>query len=68
FPLVCGKTQCVFCIGDESRGYEERVGSYCRPSNMTDHVERDHLKAKDPQAKIECCHPTCKSKGLESID
>ncbi|KAG4430257.1 hypothetical protein IFR05_014253 [Cadophora sp. M221] len=64
FPLVCGKTQCLFCIGDESRSYEERVGSYCRPSKMMDHVERDHLKGKDPRAKIECCHPTCKSQGL----
>ncbi|KAG4427387.1 hypothetical protein IFR05_017130 [Cadophora sp. M221] len=25
FPLVCGKTQCLFCIGDESRSYEERL-------------------------------------------
>ena len=64
FPLVCGKTQCLFCIGDESRSYEARMGSYCRPAKMMDHVESKHLKEKDPQAKIECCHPTCKSQGL----
>jgi hypothetical protein len=61
FPLVCGKTQCLFCIGDESRSYEERMGSFCRPSKMMDHTERSHLKGKDPQ--IECCHSTCKSHG-----
>jgi hypothetical protein len=31
---------------------------------MMDHVERKHLKGKDPDARIECCHPTCKSQGL----
>jgi hypothetical protein len=64
FPLVCGKTQCLFCIGDESKSYEERMGSFCRPSKMMDHVERNHLKGKDLEARIECCHPTCKSQGL----
>jgi hypothetical protein len=28
FPLVCAKTQCLFCIGDESKSYEERMGSF----------------------------------------
>jgi hypothetical protein len=65
FPLVCGKAQCLFCIGDESKSYEERIGSsFCRPAKMMDHVERIHLKGKDPNARIECCHPTCKSQGL----
>ena len=64
FPLVCGKTQCLFCIGDESKSYEDRIGSFCRPAKMMDHVERKHLKGKDPDARIECCHPTCKSQGL----
>jgi Protein of unknown function (DUF3435) len=63
-PLVCGKTQCLFCIGDESKSYEERIGSFCRPAKMMDHVEQIHLKGKDPEARIECCHPTCKSQGL----
>ncbi|PVH68555.1 hypothetical protein DL98DRAFT_440978, partial [Cadophora sp. DSE1049] len=49
---------------NESRSYEEKMGSFCRPSKMMDHVKRNHLKRKDPQAKIECCHPTCKSQGL----
>jgi hypothetical protein len=64
FPLVCGKTQCLFCIGDESKSYEQRIGSFCRPAKMMDHVERIHLRGKDPEARTECCHPTCKSQGL----
>ncbi|KAH9204360.1 hypothetical protein DL95DRAFT_319608, partial [Leptodontidium sp. 2 PMI_412] len=41
-----------------------RTGGYYRLSTMMDHVERDHFQGKDPQAKIECCHLTCKSQGL----
>ncbi|TVY14767.1 hypothetical protein LARI1_G008250 [Lachnellula arida] len=63
-PLVCSKAQCVFCLGDESKSYEDRIGSFCRPAKMMDHVERVHLKGKDPDARIECCHPICKSQGL----
>ncbi|KAG9244780.1 hypothetical protein BJ878DRAFT_479840 [Calycina marina] len=64
FPLVCSKTQCPFCIGDESKSYEERTGSFCRPAKMMDHVERRHLKGRDPEASTACHHPTCKAQGL----
>ncbi|TVY90451.1 hypothetical protein LAWI1_G007273 [Lachnellula willkommii] len=59
-PFSC----CLFCIGDESKSYEDRIGSFCRPAKMMDHVERNHLKGQDPEASIECCHPICKSQGL----
>ncbi|PVH68221.1 hypothetical protein DL98DRAFT_441706, partial [Cadophora sp. DSE1049] len=49
---------------DESRSYEERVGSFDSPSKMMDRVELSHLKGKDPLAKIEHCHLSCKSQGL----
>jgi hypothetical protein len=64
FPLECSKKQCPFCIGDESKSYEQRMGEFCRPAKMMDHVESIHLKGRDPKAKIECCHPTCRSQGL----
>ncbi|KFY93086.1 hypothetical protein V500_03919 [Pseudogymnoascus sp. VKM F-4518 (FW-2643)] len=64
FPLECSKKQCPFCIGDESKSYEQRMGEFCRPATMMNHVENIHLKGRDPKAKIECCHPTCKSQGL----
>lgn len=67
FPLVCSKSQCPFCIGDETRSYEQRMGSFCRPAKMMDHVERIHLKGQDPRARMKCYHPICKSQGLVLI-
>ncbi len=64
FPLKCSKKQCPFCIGDELKSYEQRMGEFCRPATMMSYVERIHLKGRDPKVKIECCHPTCKSQGL----
>jgi hypothetical protein len=64
FPLVLAKTQCPICIGDESKSYEERMGSFCRVSKMRDHVERIHLKGVDPEKTFSCYHPVCKSQGL----
>jgi Protein of unknown function (DUF3435) len=65
FPLVCGKTQCLFYIRDESKNYEERIGSsFCRPAKIMDHVKRIHFKGKDPNARIECYYLTCKSQKL----
>ncbi|KAH7418717.1 hypothetical protein BKA64DRAFT_730274 [Cadophora sp. MPI-SDFR-AT-0126] len=53
FPIKLAKDQCPICIGDESKSYDERMGSFCRPAKMMDHVERIHLKGRDPHAKIE---------------
>ncbi|XMA20273.1 hypothetical protein WAI453_013064 [Rhynchosporium graminicola] len=64
FPIKLAKDQCPICISDESKSYNERIGSFCRPTKMIDHVERIHLKGRDPRAKIECFHPACKSQGL----
>jgi hypothetical protein len=44
FPLLCVKTQCPICIGDEQMTYTKRTFCYRRPSHMMDHVERAHLK------------------------
>lgn len=63
-PLVGSNAQCPFCIGDESLSYQQRAASFCRPAKMMDHVERNHLKGRDPEARIECHHPTCRSQGL----
>lgn len=64
FPLVLARTQFFICIGDESKSYKERIASFCRPAKMIDHVERIHLKGKDPEARIECYHLMCKCQGL----
>jgi hypothetical protein len=64
FPLVCEKSQCPFCIGDELKTYKERTSSFCRPSKMMDHVERAHLRHIPADQKISCRHPVCKSNNL----
>ncbi|PVH70543.1 hypothetical protein DL98DRAFT_472569 [Cadophora sp. DSE1049] len=60
-PLKLAKDQCPICIGDEWKSYKERMGSFCRPAKIIDHVKRIHLKRRDPHAKIKCYHLTCKS-------
>jgi len=63
-PLVLGKTQCVFCVGDDALSYKQKMCSFCRPSKMMDHIERTHLKGQDPAALMKCHHPMCKAQGL----
>ena len=43
FPLICEKTQCIFCIGNEALSYEQRTRKFKRVSHMWDHVENIHL-------------------------
>ena len=64
FPLLCKKTQCPICIGDERMTYEKRTFSYCRPSKMMDHVESAHLRKISAHQTISCRHPVCQSAGL----
>ncbi|KFY03279.1 hypothetical protein V490_00235 [Pseudogymnoascus sp. VKM F-3557] len=62
FPLICEKTQCIFCIGDDRQSYDRRMRTFSKPDKMMDHVER-HLE-KRTAGKYECCHPVCKAEGL----
>jgi hypothetical protein len=62
FPLVCEKTQCIFCIGDDRQSYDRRMRKFSKPDKMMDHVER-HLE-KRTAGMYECCHPVCKAEGL----
>jgi Protein of unknown function (DUF3435) len=64
FPLVCHKTQCIICIGNERYSYAKRTRAFRRPSHMMDHVENVHLKYQPANEKVICHHPICKSKGL----
>lgn len=63
FPIICHKTQCIFCIGNEQYPFEKRARSFRRVSHMMDHVENVHLKLL-PADKIPCHHPVCKSEVL----
>ena len=64
FPLVCEKTQCIFCIGNERLSYEQRTRTFRRVSHMMDHVENLHFRKVSLNARIICDHPVCKAQGL----
>jgi hypothetical protein len=64
FPLVCQKTQCIFCIRNERLSYEERTRAFRRVSHMMDHVENLHLSKQPADQRIICHHPVCKAEGL----
>lgn len=63
-PLVCRKTQCIFCISNEKYSYEQRTRSFRRVSHMMDHVENVHLKHLAADERFICHHPVYKSEGL----
>ena len=60
FQLVCKKSQCIFCLDDERKPYEQRTFNYSRPSKMMDETNK-HLRMFAPNDKIPCPHPMCRS-------
>lgn len=64
FPVVCKKTQCIVCIGNERLSYKQRTRAFNRVSHMWDHVEDVHLRYISADARIICHHPVCKAQGL----
>ncbi len=60
FPLICKKTQCIYCIGNERLPFQVRIHSFCRISYMWDHVE-DHLSKEPAGQPVSCRHPVCKA-------
>ena len=63
-PLICKKTQCIICIGNERYSYEKRTRCFRRVSHMMDHVDNVHLKYQAADENFICHHPVCKSKGV----
>lgn len=64
FPLICEKTQCIFCIGNEQLSYEQRTRKFRRVSHMWDHVVNVHLRKLPVEQPIICPHPVCKAQGF----
>ncbi|KAJ6436177.1 ribosomal protein s17 [Purpureocillium lavendulum] len=62
-PLVLGKTQCIYCVGDEQLPYVARMRAFNRASHMMDHVEKVHLRHEPTRASFVCRHPQCKHLG-----
>ncbi|PQK10238.1 hypothetical protein BB8028_0002g05620 [Beauveria bassiana] len=69
-PLLLGKTQCIYCVGDERLPYAIRMREFKRPSHMMDHVENVHLRHEKGNARFVCRHPECQhlSDFLTSLD
>jgi hypothetical protein len=64
FPVVCAKTQCIICIGNDRLSYEQRTRSFRRVAHMWDHVENVHLRDLAVSGMFICHHPMCKAEGL----
>ncbi|TQW01322.1 FluG domain-containing protein [Cordyceps javanica] len=69
-PLLLGKTQCIYCVGDKRLTYAARTRRFNRVSHMMDHVENVHLRHEKGNAKFVCRHPGCQHLGdfLTSLD
>ncbi len=63
FPLVCKPTQCIFCLGNESKSYPGRMFEYAKANKMMNEVEK-HLKKYAPKDEVPCPHRQCKAAGL----
>lgn len=62
-PLLLGKTQCIYCVGEDQLPYDTRMRSFKRVSHMMDHVENVHLKRESNGGTFICRHPQCKHLG-----
>jgi hypothetical protein len=69
-PLILGRTQCIFCVGEERLPYASRMRSFKRVSHMMDHVENVHLRHERDKGRFVCRHPQCALFGdfLTSFD
>ncbi|KAG4027417.1 hypothetical protein MFRU_030g00530 [Monilinia fructicola] len=63
-PMVCTKTQCIVCVGNERLPYEQITRSFRRVAHMWDHVEKFHLRNRPAEEMFVCSHPVCKAEGL----
>ncbi|KAF2181317.1 hypothetical protein K469DRAFT_729448 [Zopfia rhizophila CBS 207.26] len=69
-PCEDKRTQCIYCVGDETLLYKDRMHTFSRVSHMMDHVENVHLKHEPVGGKFVCHHPDCKPLGnfLRDLD
>jgi len=63
FLMKCKPKQCIFCLGDDRKLYEERIFEYSKVNKMLNEVEK-HLKTFAPDDKISCSHSRCKAANL----
>ncbi len=63
FPMKCKSKQCIFCLSDDRKLYEERIFEYSKVNKMLNEIEK-HLKTFAPDDKIPCSHSRCKAANL----
>ena len=68
YPLVCSENVCLFCLGNASLCYDDRVKDYKRKDTLQKHLQRGHLKFIKKDAKIRCGHPTCEEFVLDNVE
>lgn len=64
FPVVCQKTQYIFCLRNKQLSYKQRTFTFSRVSHIIDHVERVHLKHQPVSERVLCHHPVYVSRNL----
>lgn len=64
FPILCPRTQCLFCLGDSQLPHSARMYSFSRPDHLRRHVQDCHLQYHDADTPLWCPHPSC----LEVLD
>ncbi|KAH8585353.1 hypothetical protein B0O99DRAFT_696587 [Bisporella sp. PMI_857] len=57
FPVICKKTQCIFCTGNEQLPYKQRTRTFKRVSHIWNHVENVHLCKVPAEQRIIYSHP-----------
>ncbi|KGQ02691.1 hypothetical protein BB8028_0007g00480 [Beauveria bassiana] len=69
-PLLLGKTQCIYCVGDERLARKTRLRKFKRTQHMMDHVESVHLRHEEKNITFVCRHPKCRHLGdfLPTLD
>jgi hypothetical protein len=59
-PLLLGKTQCIYCVGDERLTYGARMRKFKRVSHMRDHVKTSTCGMKRKQQTSYAAIPIAK--------
>ena len=59
FPIECGPTQCIFCLGNPELSLEDRRKTFRNRDGLKRHFHRKHLRHNPDGEPIDCPHPKC---------
>jgi hypothetical protein len=58
-PIVCPRTQCIFCLGSSELPFKARTFTFSRIDGMRRHAEKKHLMHMPSEGDVQCPHPRC---------